>query len=80
MRHRGGKALLLEYWGKPLSVILSDFIIWLQFMEKRWQCIEETTPCLSRMRSWWSIWSPNMKCMLVGRGGVESETEGGGGL
>ena len=31
MRHRGGGGRHW-YWGKPLSVILSDSIIW-------WQCI-----------------------------------------
>ena len=51
MRHRGGGGGRHRYWGKPLSVILSDSIIWWQCMEKRWQCIKETTPCLSRMRS-----------------------------
>ena len=57
-------------------------------MEKRWQCIKETTPCLSRMRSSGGasghqngvyVDMNKVEVILkVGRCGVESETEGPG--
>ena len=44
-------------------------------MEKRWQCIKETTPCLSRMRS--SGGASHSGSGGVRQKGVESEIEGG---
>ena len=74
MRHKGGGGGRHCYWGKPLSVILSDSIIWWQCMEKRWQCIKVH---LVTEHGVYVDMNKVEVILKVGRCGVESETEGG---
>ena len=63
--HRGGGGRRHCYWGKPLSVILSDYHLVAVYGEEVAVYKGDYALLKQNEKLWWSIWSSKMGYMLT---------------